>query len=283
MLLFAQLVNPEYDIYKRMNLKEGMPIPHDYAAQRIVSDMIEDGFYIDFVETLIDIENNGYMGHSFQFWGLNDVVTSLINIGFSYDNVSGQFFENAEERISPNWGRLHEGDEHKMTVLRIDIAGNSILVKNNPRTKIEKAYNDLRKIVNNAVISRFGRLWSWEGDGALAAFMFGSIEQNVIFAGMEILHELFFYNHLNNQLDSPINLWLGAHIGQIKYSENEIERLKNETVGQAVILEEIAPHNGLCVSYKLYAPLGSETQNIFSSEKTGRSGKYRIYSMEIEK
>ena len=283
MILFAKLVNPGYDFYKRMNIKEGMPVPHDYVAQRIVTDMINDGFYIDFVETLIKIENHGYMGRRYKLWGLNDVVNSLVKEGFNFDEISGQFFENAKERISPNWGRLHDGDERKMTLLRIDIAENSALVKNNPRSKVEKAYGELRKIVSLAVISRNGRLWAWEGDGALAAFMFGSIEKMAVYAGIEILHELFFYNRLYNPLGSPINIRLGAYIGQTKYCDNELDRLKNDTVKQAVNLEAIAPKNGFCISFSLYAPMGAEAQALFSTEKTGRSGKYGVYTLELEK
>jgi hypothetical protein len=54
-----------------------------------------------------------------------------------------------------------------MAVLRLDIAGNTLLVKNNPKQLIDKAYGDLREIVNSAVVSRLGRLWTWEGDGLL--------------------------------------------------------------------------------------------------------------------
>ena len=283
MILFARLVNPDYNFYKRMNLKEGMPVPHDYVAQRIVTDMVEDGYYIDFVESLIQIENNGYMGHKYKLWGLNDVVTSLIKEGFIFDQISGQFFENAQERVSPNWGRLQDGDERKMTVLRIDVAGNSALVKSNPRDKVEKAYADLRKIVHRSVINRNGRLWSWEGDGALAAFMFGTIEKMAVYAGIEILHELFFYNKIRNPLDSPINVRIGAQIGQIRYSDNEVTRLKNDTVKQAMALEAMAPKNGIAVSFNLYAPLGSQAQVLFNAEKTGRSGKFSVYTMGIEK
>ena len=113
MVRFATLVNPQYSIYKRTGLKEGMPISNQSAAQRIVADMIQDGYFVDFVETLINIEAKGYMGRRYTMWGLNDVVAGLLKEGYSFDKVSGQFFENQRERISPDWGRLQEGDERK--------------------------------------------------------------------------------------------------------------------------------------------------------------------------
>jgi class 3 adenylate cyclase len=283
MVYCAKLVDPDYDIYKRTGLSEGMPISNQTAAQRIVADMIQDGFFVDFVEVLIQIDSKGYMGHKYHLRGLDDVVDGVINESYSFDKVSGQFFENQRERISPNWGRLLEGVERRMTVLRLDIADNSTLVKNNPRSNIESAYNDMRNIVDRAVTSRLGRLWSWEGDGALAVFLFGSIEKMAIYAGMEIIHELFFYNLLRNPLDRPINVRIGAHIGQIRYSESEMERQKNETVKQAVIYESLAGKNSLCVSYNLYITMDQITLKLFGGEKTGRNCKYRLYTMGIEK
>jgi class 3 adenylate cyclase len=283
MIRFALLVNPRYDFYKRAGFKEGMPIPNDFAAERLVKDMVEDGYYVDFAETLIQIGTRGYMGHSYKLMGLDGIVAGLIDEGYTYDKERGQFFENQKERISPNWGRLQEGDERKMTLLRLDIAGNSDLVRNNPPAAIKKAYNDIRNIVNRAVTSRIGRLWSWEGDGALAAFLFGPMEKMAIYAGMNILHEIFFYNRLHNPLDSPVNLRLGAHKGQVQYSNSELERVKNETAKEAMVLESLAKNNALCVSSSLYMTMDQEILELFSTEKTGRGHKYRLYSIGHEK
>ena len=282
MIRFARLVNPNYDMYKRAGLKEGMPISNQNAAQQIVTDIIHDGYFIDFVEALIKIDAKGYMGRKYSLRGLDKIVDGLIDEGYSYDKIHGQFFENQRERISPNWGRLNEGDERKMTVLRLDIAGNSILVKKNPRTKIETAYNDLRNIVYRSVTSRLGRLWSWEGDGALAVFLFGQMEKMAVFAGMEIIHELFFYNRTRNPLDSPINIRIGAHIGQVWYYDSELERLKNETAKQAIIYEELAPNNALSVSFNLHITMEPFILKLFSDDKNEKGLNYRLYSMGIE-
>jgi class 3 adenylate cyclase len=283
MIRFARIVFPEYNIYRRTGLSEGMPISNQTAAQRIVADMIQDGRFIDFVEALIQIEAAGYMGRRYALKGLNDVISGLIQDGYSYDPVSGQFFENQRERISPDWGRLKEGDERKMTLLRLDIAGNSNLVRRNPRNKIERAYNDLRSIISRAVTSRLGRLWVWEGDGALAAFLFGSGEKSAVFCGMDILHELFFYNKLHNPLDSPMGVRIGAHAGPVFYSTQEGERQKGETAREAAGLEARAQVNSMAVSYKLFATMNQNVLCLFGPEKNGPGGKYHLYSLGIEK
>jgi class 3 adenylate cyclase len=283
MIRLALLVDPEYDIYQRTGMREGMPIPNQTAAQRIVADLIENGYFIDFVETLIRVDNGGYMGRSYALKGLDDVINGIMQEGYSFDQTTGRFFENQRERISENWGRLREGDEQQMTVLRLDIAGNSILVRQNSAAAIQRAYAELRTIVTKAVTSRLGRLWSWEGDGALAVFMFGHKERAVVFCGMDILHELFFFNKLKNPLSSPVKLRIGAHIGTVRYHEDSLERLKSDTLKQAVTLEGIAAADSMAVSHNLFISMDQSILDIFTPEKNSRSGRYRQYSISQEK
>ena len=283
MIRFATLVNPKYDFYQRTGFKEGMPISNQDVAERIVVDMIRDGFFVDFVELLLRVEVEGYMGRHYTLHGLNNAVAGLLSEGYLFDKVTRGFFEDQQKRISPNWGRLLEGDERKMAVLRLDIVGYSDLVRNNPRDKIEKAYDDVRRIVSQMVIKRFGRLWSWEGDGALAAFLFDQIEQMAVYAGMEILNELFFYNRMRNPLNAPINLRLGVNIGMVSYSESDIKRERNETVKQAKKLEAMTESNSLCIPFNLYLTMNPNALELLSEEKTGSCGKYRTYNIGIEK
>jgi class 3 adenylate cyclase len=284
MIRFAQIVYPEYNIYKRPGLSEGITISNQTAAQFIISDLVRDGYYIDFVEALLKIDAEGHMGRRYALRGLSDVVAGVIKEGYSFDKVTGQFFEDQNVRISPNWGRLQDGDERRMAVLRLDIAGNSILVKENPGEKVNKAYHEMRAIVNKAVTSRIGRLWSWEGDGALAAFMFGSIEKMAVYCGMEILHEMFFFNKLKNPLKSPIKVRIAVHIGPILYSSNVMERLKNDTIKEAVTLESrAASPDSMAASYNLFMSMDPHTMDLFTPELFTGGIKYRLYKTGMEK
>ncbi|MDR2047931.1 MAG: hypothetical protein LBP69_00605 [Treponema sp.] len=283
MLRFVRMISPDYDIYKRSGYPANAPIPTQDAANRIVTDMIQEGLYVDFVEHLIRIDREGFMGRRYDLRGLDDVIGDIIEHGYSYDKTTGQFMENQQERISLNWGRLKGGDERPMTVLRLDIAGNSALVKNNPRNSIEKAYKDMRDIVTNAVVSRLGRLWSWEGDGALAAFVFGSRDKLAIFAGMEILHELFLYNRLGSPLSSPIKVRIGINAGPVLYSDNMTDCLKGDTIKKAVELESKTEPNSLAISRNLFMSLGQAVLNIFSEEKNSGSVHFRQYQVNLEK
>ncbi len=285
MIRFAQIVSPRYDIYERSGIPEGIPISNQNAANMIVADLIQENCFIDFVEALVQIDSHGYMGRKYVLKGLNDVVTGLIQAGYSFDSTTGQFFENQNERISQNWGRLRDGDERVMAVLRLDIVSNSSLVKQNADSSIEKAYNALRRIVTQAVESRLGRLWSWEGDGALGVFLFGYKEKAAVYAAMEILHELFFYNRLENPLNKPINVRIAVHFGPVRYSGNAMERLKNETIKEVSRLEsDSVPANTVGVSWNIYLSMDKSIQDLLSYPGKGAGeGGVRLYHVGMDK
>ena len=277
---FAKMTITDYDLHKSFGFSKGHPIGIHEAADRIVGDMVQSGYYIDFVETLIKVDSKGYMGHKFAFRGLDDVIGDVLQAGFSYDKTTGIFFEDQSKQITRSWGRLLEGDERTMAILRLDIVGNSLLVKNNPKQLVDKTYNKLRDMVDTAVVSRLGRLWTWEGDGALGAFMLGDYNRMSIFAGMEILDCMFMFNKTENLLDSPINLRIAAHSGQIAFSENETKILKSDTVRTAIGMEsKAAVPNSLVISESLVLSQDQSLIDIFSSVKTvpGSTDKYRMY------
>jgi class 3 adenylate cyclase len=286
MIRFAKMAYPGYDIYKSSGYPKDRPFGSQDAAHQIVMDMIKNGYYVDFVETLIKVEDKGYMGRSYTLKGLHDVIEDVLETGFNYDNATGQFFENQSKKITRNWGRLIEGDERQMAVLRMDIAGNSILVKENPKQLIDKTYNDLRKIITKAVESRFGRLWIWEGDGALAAFMLGKYSRMAIFSGIEILNEMFFYNKMNNRLNSAVALRVSVNSGDIVYSQDDKKCMKSDTVQKAIYLEaKAAAPDSLVIPDSLAVTQDQDLLNIFCGTKFvfNTLNKYRIYQISQEK
>ena len=283
MIRFAQMAYPDYDIYEKSGYPEGHPITSEDGASQIVADVLRDGYFMDLVEVLVRVDSDGYMGYRYKIQGLNELVDEVIKAGYIYDKTTGQFFENQQERITRNWGRLTEGEERQMAVMRLDIAGNSLLVKENPKRVIEKAYNDLRKIVTQAVVTRLGRLWSWEGDGALSVFMLSNYSRMAIFAGIEIINEMFFYNRYNNPLNSDIKLRLSVHSGNIAYSDSEVEYLKADIVKKAIFLESnAAVPNSLVISESLAVTQDQTLLDIFSNQEIVEAEKYRIYQLNQE-
>lgn len=281
---FVRLIDPEYDLYQRSGIPHNIPITNQMAAERIVQDIVDEGRFIDFIEVLVKIDTDGYMGRAYPIKGLISIVKTLHQDGFLFDRATGQFFENSNERVSSDWGRLRDGDERQAAVLRLDVVANSALVKRNDASKIEQAYTDLRSIVYKAVVGRFGRVWSWEGDGALAAFLFGPKERSAVLAGMEILNELFFWNRLHNPLVEPLRVRMAVHGGPIRYRDSLIELLKNDTLKDVVQIEASAtPCNTLSATSNLFLSIDRAIHERFGPEKQVRSFALRQYAINLEK
>ncbi len=284
MCKFAKLVNSSYDIYERSGFPRNVPLSNQNAASQIIRDAMEDKRLIDFIEVLVKVSTVGYMGRVYSIKHLPLIIRNLQKEGFCFDEKTGQIFEDSIQRASPNWGRLLDGDEKTVALLRLDIVGNSNLVKNEDPKNIKKAYKDLRNIVQKAVLSRSGRLWSWEGDGALAGFVFGEKEQAVVMAGVEILNELFFYNKFEAPLAEPLRVRIATHVGVLKYHSDLTELVKNQIVTEVINLEEkVTANDSLTVSHNLFMYTDNPLQNLFTEKTYKGFGKIRRYSVAMEK
>lgn len=279
----ASRVFGDYDIHQRMGIQENIPITREMAAERVMRDVTAAGLYLPLVEEMIAVDLKGYMGREYPIPRLAAIAKFISAEGYCYDQRSGLFMEHAVNRVSPNWGRLVEGEEKQIVLLRLDIVDNSGLVKGNTQDAVETAYTDVREIVDRAVISRHGRIWLWEGDGGMAAFLFSDKERSALFAGMEILHELFFYNRLQNPLIHPIRVRIATHAGPIRYSSNQSVIKKNETVRELVELESACtPNDSLTASINVSVTVDRAVRDQFGADIQQSGYKFCRYTPALE-
>ncbi len=281
---FIKIFDKDYDLYERSGVPRNIAISNQNAANQIVNDIVRANRFIDFIEILVRVSTVGYMGRKYTIKHLRPLITSLQKEGFCFDEESGLLFENSVERASRNWGRLRDGDEQTVAVLRLDIVDNSSLVKKESMKDIDLAYKDMRMIVEHAVQSRFGRLWSWEGDGALAAFVFGPKERSVLMAGMEILNELFIYNKVLSPLHRDIKVRIAAHVGLLQYRDSLSELLKNQVISEVIAFEGNATAvDSFTVSPSLFMYIDDVMHGFFQEKTMKPYGKIRKYSVAMEK
>ncbi len=283
MVRLARMILPGYNIHQATGIPENIPITAQVVAEQVVRDIIARSRFLAFVETLIGVDAKGYMGREYRILHLIDLVKAIMAEGYCFDRGTGLFMENSAERVSPNWGRLEEGEENNFAFLRLDIAKNSSLVKSNPAAKINSAYAQLRDIVSKAVLKRSGRVWAWEGDGCLCAFLFNQKERSALLAGMEILQELYFYNLVANPLSTPIRIRLAGHCGPLRYSEDSLAIKKAEVVRELGDLEsKYTDVDSFSVSPNLFLGVDKVIQDRFGPEKSGGSIKLRSYAIRVE-
>lgn len=234
MLNLANLMMTGYDsdyIYNRTGFPVNMPMPPREVARQIVDDINSLDLYLDFVTVLIRIQEEGFRGRHYRTPYLRELLNDILEQGYIYEPTRKMFIEDPDIRKTPNWGVLKLNEEYTISFLRIDIVGNSGLVRKYPSDLIRSTYGDFKNIVIRSIEKRNARIWNWEGDGGLAAFFFGSnIHQAAVISGMEILHELFLYNRLRNQLDESLNVRIAVHSGPCHFFVNPADLDRNETV-----------------------------------------------------
>lgn len=221
MVHFTRRLLGNYDLHRRTGFPESVPIPNKDAARQIVEDMIAEGRFLEFVEHLIDVERRGMAGRKYRVPRLSAIIAEIVETGYALDSETNQFVEDAGVRKTRNWGVLHEGETYVLCFLGVDIVGNSRLVRAHGREAVAPLYEMLRTQTQLVVERRNGRLWSWEGDGGIAAFAFAERNRRAVLAGIELLHELFVYNILHRPLGEGLRVRLTVHNGSCEYNDGD--------------------------------------------------------------
>ena len=245
----AQDLIPDYDLCQRTGFPPNIPMQGQTAASRIVDDIVAEDLFLHFIERLVQLDREGFMGRSYRVAGLRELFKSIGSEGYLWDSETSHFMEDPRIRRTHNWGRLLQGEELRFSLLRVDVVRNSRIVKVHGETAARGAYEDLRGMLARCAERRSGRIWSWEGDGALAAFLFGHSTTSSVLAGMALLHELFIYNRAYNRIGESVSVRAAVHTGPIRYFSEVGEILKQETCREVIESESRwTPPDGLSIS-----------------------------------
>jgi len=272
-----------YNLHERSGFRDSMAIPNRDAASQIINDIVKAGLYYSFINLLIRIHTEGYKGRKIPVSYLKEIIRDIQKSGYIYDHENKIFVEDPEVRRTRNWGALLHGTEYYLAFLRLDIVGNSKLVRKYPEGVIKKTYSDLRKIVQTAIDKRNGRIWNWEGDGGMVAFYFANKNLLSTYSGMEIINEIFIYNLMECKLDSPLEVRLAVHSGLCEYTEDAEELMKSEPIKKVIEIEakHTAP-NSLTISNTIASSFESSFLSGFNIEQIEPHIKYCTYSVGLE-
>lgn len=273
----------DYDLYRATGFRDGMAINRRDAARQIVPDIVKAGLFNNMVSILIQFHTDGFKGRKYPIQYLKDLLRELNELGYLYDKENKIFIEDPSKRRTRNWGAFLAGHEYPLALLRLDIVGNSVLVRKYPENVIQATYADLRKIVEKAIDRRNGRIWSWEGDGGLVAFYFSDKSLLATLSGMEIINELFIYNALHCKLGEPLKIRLAVHFGNCEYTEDPEELMKNDVIKETVQIEsKYTKPNSMTLSNTVCSKLDSSILESFQSVSDDPNIKYCGYSIDLE-
>ena len=283
MIHLAKELVYNYDLYQRLGVHENMIIPRRDAALHIITDMVDLGLFYYLVSVLIRIQKYGFKGKMYKISHMNEILKRIDECGYIYDPENRMFVENPAMRRTKNWGALVEGVAYHLAFLRLDVAENSKLVRKYSDQIINATYTDLRKIVENSIDKRNGRIWNWEGDGGLVAFYFSNKDNLAALSGIEIINMLFIYNVLYCRLDEPLKVRIAVHSGLCMYTEDLEELMKDDVIKQTIHIESTyTKPNSLTLSNTVCSKLDPLLLNGLDDTPVDDPIRYASYSINLE-
>ena len=139
------------------------PCPAADAARHILKDFSREGLFFRLVEALIEVHSNGVMGREVPIPLLSRIIMEIEDQGYRYSREKGVFVESAGRDKTMGWGTLRDGRTYELALLRMDVAGNSALVRRYPAAVVRSTFSAMKEIARRQVEKRDGRIWSWEG------------------------------------------------------------------------------------------------------------------------
>jgi len=277
----AKRIIPDYDLYKQSGFPESFAIPSIDAAKQIVGDIINHHLFFQFVQNLIHMNQEGFMGNKFKIAYLNDIIKDIYSNGYLFDSENQIFVENPKVQKTRNWGALQEGESYTMAFLSIDIIGNTKIVQKYSRSIVQTTYTELNYIVHNAIDKRNGRFWMWEGDGGVIAFFFGKKNEDATLSAMEILNNLYLYNKTICNLSEPLKVRIVVHSGVCEYTEQNSYFKKMEVMKTLGEMEKKhSKPESICISYPVRMMLDGFIADQFVSLGSNSTSKYYRYELE---
>jgi len=266
------VIADDYDLHERTGFPPSVAVPGQVAVDCLVDDAATDGRLLHLAERLARLDGEGFMGRPYRIVGLRDIFKCVSAEGYLWDDATAHFMEDPHSRRTPSWGRLLEGEEHRFSLLRVDVVRNSRIVRVHGEAAARDAYDDLRAILARVVELRTGRVWSWEGDGALAAFLFGHSTTSAVLSGIALLHELFLYDRLYNSLGEPLRIRAAVHTGPLRYFPEVGEMVKQETILEVMEAESRwTPPGSLSITPAVAPTLDRVILDRFRADKSGAS------------
>jgi class 3 adenylate cyclase len=263
--LLGKYLEPRFNAHIVSGEPFGIMLKPEKAAGAIVKYFTDKGRLAELFILIFHTNKNASVVHrDFEIEGLEDFKNRLKEAGLVYDSGADRIVEKPKEDLD-GWEGVNEGETYNFAILSIDIAGNSIIQTKYQSDEIEFVYKNLYALINECIRRYDGRIWSWAGDGGIAAFYKGEIAVNAVQCAMDIQTALISFNisTRRNLFHESIRLRVAAHMGPVLYKKNKGEML-SEAINYVAHLEKKGTDPGsVAVSKTVYDNLNPRLKKIF--------------------
>jgi|GEM_PF-5815668 len=177
-----------------------------------------------------------------------------------------------------SWDRLRDGDRAMFIFLKLDIVGHSKIVENNPLDKASNTLNNFENWVEGYVSRYGGRLWTWQGDGGLAAFFASDGVEKSVKCAFCVIDELDSFNKFKSEIKDQIKVRIALHLGDVTYREQTGRIHSTDINFVSHMEEEYSSCDDICISRAVYTQLSEIGRQLFKG--IGSFHGVQLYSKE---
>lgn len=261
-------------IYKRYNghiaagVKSHITMSPRKSANALVQFINNSKKTFGLIKLLIEMDDSSLNGKSKTIEGLEAYLNKLAKTEIYYD-FKKRKLQHSKKDIQEmvNWGSLRDEKIYSITVMSLDIVGNSKLVKKYGVRKMEKVYFKLRNFVEQKVHDYEGRIWNFAGDGGLIAFTFKEHITRAVLCALDIRFTLPVFNiRPDLPIKDDIILRIALDTGKIKFVSNT-GHIVSDVINYAAHLEKLGTLPGeISISSNIQKELSSKIVKVFSDK-----------------
>lgn len=261
----GNLIFTSYNSNKLSNTQEHISISPRKAAKILIAHSEKNNKLLQLIKLIIELDDSIFFNQHINIKDIEIFLNNLAKEGIIYDFPGRKLLKkNVDINEMLNWGSLRDGKIYDITVMSIDIVGNSKLVKKYGINKMEKIYFRLWDFLKTRLRSYDGRIWSWAGDGGILAFALKNHEERGVLCGLEIQNLMSIFNlHTNFQFKENISLRIALDTGKLRFFA-DTGKIVSEVINYAAHLEKKGTEAGkISISRALHDSLPEAIFDLF--------------------
>jgi class 3 adenylate cyclase len=280
----GKLIDPRYDNHRLSGTKNHITISDHKAAVTLVDHCIELKKDTALVQLVIQMDEASIQGRTVRIEGLEDFLYRMSLTGIVYDFKKRKLMDNQHDKEEmENWGALKNDRIYPITIMSLDIVGNSALVRRHGTRKMEKVYFRLKQFLKTRIRFYDGRIWNFAGDGGIIAFTFKGHEQRAVNCALDIQKTLpLFLATEELPVKDQIRLRLGLDTGKQKF-RNDTGAMVSDVINYAAHLEKgISEPGKVAVSETILKSVNKKTKGLFAITGEFEGRHYGLLPDEID-
>ena len=262
----GSLLLRKYDSHDTAGAERHITISRRRAAHLLVDACDRQGKSADLVSLVVDIDGNQLLGRRIRVNGIEGFLNALMRRGYVYDPDRHRIeLYQGNLGTLKNWGSLKDGRQYDVSVISVDIVGNSNLVRESGVKAVEELSFRFHSFLSRRLEEYDGRMWHWAGDGGIVAFALEGHADRCALCAIAIQKSMLLFNiSPDKSLDQVVSLRVAGHTGKVKFYK-DTGKIVSDTINYAAHLEKFATRPGfVSLSENLHAAVDKRIRSLFS-------------------